>query len=318
MGNERRAGPVESLRNLALALERLAAREAVRGAVSGAADGLRHEIPELDGQLRGIIQDALTVLGRMVHEAAEREQQEPGAAARTLAASAMQGALDVLEAEWQDGGMPFHGFLARINRLLDEVVEFAHSRTDEIRAPADRAGAIARGVVQAASEELLEAVPKLAEDARCLAPLGEEVATKVGRGLVTGIEAKLLEDSDALTGLLERAGRSLVRGLAAGLREELAHTPQVSPEALGATLEKLAERSAAATVRGAGGALEGQGRRWHEALKGTGALRRASRELAGGVLDALGGALRRPVTAAVGAGSALVALSLLAVRWRTA
>jgi hypothetical protein len=309
---------MEALRNLALALERLAAREAVSGAVSGAADGLRQEIPELDGQLRALVQDALTVLGRMVHEAAERERTEPGATAHTLAAAAMQGALEVLEREWQDGGMPFHGFMERLNRLFDEVVEFAHSRTDEIRAPGDRAAAMARGVVRAATEEIHEAVPMLVEDARGLAPLGAEVAAKVGRGLVEGIESKLREDSDVLVGLLERAGRGLIRGLAAGIREELANSPVASSEALGASLEKLAERSAAATVRGAGGALESHARRWREAMRHAGTLRRASRELTGGVLDALGSALRRPAVAAVGAGSALMALSLLTVRWRSA
>ncbi|MFP2903919.1 hypothetical protein ACLESD_02360, partial [Pyxidicoccus sp. 3LFB2] len=218
MGNERRAGPIEALRNLALALNRLAAREVVSGAVSGAADGLRHEMPELDGQLRTIVEDGLTVLARLVHEAAEREHPVPGGAAHTLAAAAMKGALEVLEREWQDGGMPLHGFMTRLNHLFDEAVEFAHSRTDEIRAPGDRAGAMARGVVRGAAEELHEAVPKLAEDARCFAPLGAEVAAKVGRGLVEGIESKLREDSDVLAGLLERAGRGLVRGLASGLR----------------------------------------------------------------------------------------------------
>ncbi len=177
---------------------------------------------------------------------------------------------------------------------------------------------MARAAVRAATDELSEAVPKLAEDARCFAPLGEEVATKVGRGLVEGIESKLREDANVLEGALERAGRGLVRGLAAGIHEELANTPAAAPEALGAALEKLAERSAAATVRGVGGALESQASRWHTALRNTDVLRRVSREFAGGMLEALGGALRRPVTAVVGAGSALVAVTFLAVRWRSA
>jgi hypothetical protein len=318
MANERRTGPIEALRNLALALEHLAAREAVSGAVSGAAEGLRREVTELDGQVRSLVQDALTVLGRLVHEVAEREHRGPGAATRALAASAMQGALEVLEREWQNGGMPFHGFMERLNRLFDEVVELAHSRTDEIRAPGDRAGLVARGVVKAVAEELHEVLPGLAEDARCLAPVGAEVATRVGRGLVEGLESKLREDSDALVGGLERAGRGLVRGLAAGLREELASSPVASEEALGATLERLAERSAAATVRGAGGALEGQGRRWYAALRDVGLPRRLGREFTGGALEALGTALRQPVVTLVGAGSALMALSLLAVRRHTA
>jgi len=109
-----------------------------------------------------------------------------------------------------------------------------------------------------------------------------------------------------------------VRGLAAGLREELASTSLPSAEAMGARLESLAERTAAATVRGAGGALEAQGRRFRDALRRDGALRGLGRELTGGVLEALSAGLRKPLVAAAGAGSALVALSVLAVRWRTA
>ena len=318
MASERRTGPIEALRNLALGLERLAAREAVSGAVSGAAEGLRKEAPELDGQVRELIQDSLTVLGRLVHEAAERERAGAGSAAHTLASSVMQGALEVLEREWENGGMPLRDFIVRLNRLFDEVVEFAHSRTIEIRAPGDRAGLMARGFVKAAAEELHEAVPLLLEDARSLAPLGAEVATQVGRGLVEGLESKLREESADLTRLLEHAGRGLVRGLAAGIREELASSAVASTEVLGASLEKLAERSAAATVRGAGGALESQGRRWHEALRGLGVLRHAGRELTGGVLEAIGAALRRPSVAVVGAGGALMALSWLTVRRRMA
>jgi hypothetical protein len=317
MASERRAGPVEVLRNLALSIERLAAREAATSVVRGAAEGLREELPDqLEGQLRALLQDALTVLGRMAHEAAERERVEPGAAAHTLAASAMQGAIEVLEQEWQNGGLPLHAFIDRLNRLFDEVVAFAHSRTDEIRAPGDRARAMAEGVVQAATQQLHAAVPVLTEDLRSLAPLGAEIASQIGRGLVEGIESKLREDSGALGGLLERAGREMVRGLAAGIREELASSPVASSAALEASLEKLAERTAAATVRGASKALASQTRPMREALKREGTLRQASREIVGGMLEAIGASLRRPLLAAAGAGSALVALTLLSARWR--
>ncbi|WP_309889872.1 hypothetical protein [Archangium sp.] len=289
MATERRSSPMTALRNLALSLERLAAREAASGVVRGAADGLRQELPELDGQLSALLRDALTVLGRLAHEAAEREQVDAGAAAHTLAASATQGMLEVLEREWQDGGMPLHAFVDRLNRLLDEVAEFARSRTDEVRSPGERAEALVEGVVRAAMRQLHEGMPALVEDGRSLAPLGEELASHVGRGLVTGIESKLHEDADALVGLLERAGRGLVRGLAAGIREELASSPVSTGEALGASLEKLAERTTAATLRGAGGALRG-----------------------------LGTSLRRPLLAIAGAGSALLAVTVLSVRWRHA
>lgn len=318
MKNGRHAGPVEALRNLALSLERLAATEAASSVVRGAADGLRKELPGVEGQLRPLLQDVLTILGRLAHEAAERERVDPEAAARSMAGAAMQGALEVLEREWQDGGMPLHAFMERINLLLDEVIEYAHSRTDEIRTPGERAEAMARGLVRATTDELRGAMPGIVEGAQGLAPLGAEVASKVGRGLVEGIESKLREDSDALVGLLERAGRGLVRGLAAGIREELATSPLASGETVAASLETLAERSAAATVRGASGALAGEGRRWRDVLKSDGALRRASRELTGGALEALGAGLRRPLMAVAGAGSALVALTVLAVRWREA
>lgn len=284
MGKERRAGPVEVLRNLALSLERAAAREAASGVVRGAAEGMRQELPELDGQLRTLLQDALTVLGRMAHEAAEHERVDPAAAAHSLSAAAMKGMLEVLEREWKNGGMPLHALVERVNCLFDEIIAFAHSRTDAIRTPGERAQAMAEGMVRAAVRELHEAVPALAEDMGKLAPLGEGIASQVGRGLVEGIESKLREDSEFLMGLLERAGRGVVRGLAAGIREELASSPLATGKALGRD----------------------------------GALRRASRDLTGGLLEALGAGLRRPLLAIAGAGSALVALTLLSVRWRRA
>ncbi len=279
MASVRRQGPVEVLRNLALSLERLAVHEAASGAVRGAADGLRKEVPELDAQLRTLLQDALTVLGRMVHEAAEREPVEPGASAQALAAAAMQGIVDVLEREWQDGGFPLHAFIERLNRLLDGVAEFAHFRADEIRTPGERAQAMAEGMAKVVTQQLHASVPLLAEDLRTLVPVGAELASQVGRGLVEGIESKLREDSSVLESLLERAGRGLVHGLAAGLREELAATPALTRE---------------------------------------GKLRRVSREVTGGALEALMTGLRSPLLAAAGVGSAFMALTLLSMRWRRA
>ncbi|KFE64788.1 hypothetical protein [Hyalangium minutum] len=288
MGKEHRAGPVEVLRNLALSLERMAAREAASSVMRGAAEGIREELPdELERQLHALLQDALTVLGRMAHEAAEREPVEPGATAHTLAAAAMQGVVEVLEREWQDGGMPFHALVERINRLLDEITSFARSRTDEIRTPGERAQAMAEGMVRAAVRELQESLPRL--------------------------KSKLREDGALLGSLFEQAGRGLARGLAAGLREELA-----SGKAVGSSLEELAGRSSAAVVRGASGALKEQAGPWRQAVERDGTLRRASREVTAGVLEALGARLRRPLLALMGAGGALVGLSLFAARWRRA
>ena len=315
MSNERRLGPVELLRNLALSLERTAAHEAASGVVRGAADGLRKEMPELDGQVRTLLQDTLTVLGRLAHEAAEREQVEPGAVAHSMAASAMQGLLEVLEREWQDGGMPLHSFVERLNRLLDGVVDFTHFRAEEIRTPRERAQAITETLVKTAVQQLREEIPALTEELRTLAPLGGEVAARVGQGLVAGIESKLRENPDVFGDLLEHAGRKLVRGLAAGLREELDSSPAVSGEALGASLERLAERTAAATVRGAGGALTSQLRTWRDARAGDGTLRRVTRELTQGALEALGGGLRRPLVAVASVGG-LMTVAMLSMHWR--
>jgi hypothetical protein len=305
------------LRNLAVSLERLAAHEAASSVVRGTADGLRQEMPELEGQLRTLLQDTLTVLGRLAHEAAERQQVDPAAAARAMAASVTQGLLEVLEREWQDGGMPLHSFVERLNRLLDGVVDFTHFRAEAIRTPRERAQAITETMVRTVVQQLREEVPAFAEELRALAPVGEELASKVGRGLVTGVEAKLRENPDIFGDLLENAGRKLVRGLAAGIREELASHPAVSGEALGASLETLAERTAAATVRGVSGALTDEVRTWRNAREGNGTLRRVTRELTQGALEALGAGLRRPLIAVASAGS-LVTLALLSVHWRRA
>ncbi|RKH21490.1 hypothetical protein D7V77_29370, partial [Corallococcus sp. CA041A] len=114
------------------------------------------------------------------------------------------------------------------------------------------------------------------------------------------------------------AGQGLVRGLAAGLHEELATNPKASGEALGATLATLAERTAAATVRGAGGALTQEELRWREAPCNQDLVRRTSREITAGALEALGEQLRRPLRVLAGAGGALIALTVLSSRWRHA
>ncbi|NOK22350.1 hypothetical protein HMI50_35600, partial [Corallococcus carmarthensis] len=178
MGDAGRTGPIEALRNLTLSLQRLAASEVASGVVRGTADGIRKEVPNVDGQLRAVLHDVLTVLARLAHDAAERKSGAPAVATQEFAGAAMEGALKALEREWNDGGLPFHGFVERLNLLFDEVVNFAHSRTDEIRTPGERAQMMARGVVKAATEQLHESLPAIMEDARGMAPLGEEVASK--------------------------------------------------------------------------------------------------------------------------------------------
>lgn len=309
MGIAGRTGPIKALRDMTLSMERRVATEIATGVVRGTADGIREEMPDADGQLRTLLRDALTVLRRMAHKAAEREPGASADATEALAGAAMEGALKALEREWSDGGLPLHSFVERLDQLFDEVMRFAHSRTDEIHTPGERAQVMARGVVKEATEQLHESLPAIMEDARGVVPLGEEVASKVGRGLVLGVESSLREDSAWLLGLVEQAGQGLVRGLAAGLREELAS---------GEALATLAERTAAATVRGAGSALTQEELRWREAPRNEDLVRRTSREVTAGALDALGSRLRRPLMALAGAGSALVALTMLSSRRRHA
>ncbi|RKH75913.1 hypothetical protein D7X99_36715, partial [Corallococcus sp. AB032C] len=211
MGIAGRTGPIDALRNLTLSLQRMVATEIATGVVRGTADGLREEVPDGHGQLNTLLQDLLTVLSRMAHEAAEREPGASAGATEVLAGAATEGALKALEREWNEGGLPLHGFVERLNQLFDEVVRFAHSRTDEIHTPGERAQVMARGVVKAATEQLHDSLPAILEDARGVVPLGEEVAAKVGRGLVLGVESTLREDSAWLLGLVEQAGQGLVR-----------------------------------------------------------------------------------------------------------
>ncbi|RKH88349.1 hypothetical protein D7Y13_41535 [Corallococcus praedator] len=117
---------------------------------------------------------------------------------------------------------------------------------------------------------------------------------------------------------MERAGRGLVRGLAAGLREELAASPLLSADALAASVEKLVERGVATTVRSAGDSLADEAMRWRETPAEGRPLRRAGREFATGVMEALGARLRLPLLAMAGAGSALVALAVVSGRRRNA
>ncbi|RYZ38898.1 MAG: hypothetical protein EOO72_09535, partial [Myxococcaceae bacterium] len=58
--------------------------------------------------------------------------------------------------------------------------------------------------------------------------------------------------------------------------------------------------------------------RWGEAPRHQDLARRTSREVTAGALEALGARLRRPLLVLAGAGSALVALSVLSSRWRHA
>lgn len=312
-------GPAQLLRNLALSLERVATQEAASSAVQGAARGLRAELPdEVEAQVHALLRDTLTVLGRLVHEAAHGERPGPEAAAHAVAGAAMSGALEALEREWNDGGMPLHGLLTRVDRLLDHVGTHADARRTLVEDAEERARAFTYGVVDAGMDRLHESLPQLTEDLRGLVPLGGEVAASVGRGLVEGLGARAREDEAVLGALLEKAGQRLVHGLATAVEAELRARPGAASGAVGAAagaVEAVAERAAAATVRGAVGELVRQAGPLREALALPKAppLREASRQVAAGLFDAVGERLRGRWRATAGM---LLAAALFSVRRR--
>ena len=308
MSEARRSGPADVLRNLALSLERLATQGAAGGVVHGVADGLRGELPdEVEAQLRRLLHDALTVLGRVAQRAALHEAPHAAEAVHDLSAAAMRGALEELEREWADGGMPLHDFMERMNMLLEDVSHYARSRAHVLQSPEGLAGNAVKGAMGQVREEL----PALAQSLRELSPVVAELAEHVGRGLVHGVHGRLHEDPVGLSGLLERAGQGLVHGLAAGMREELKEAQRLgalgpdalSAGALGAHVEHLAESTAEAALRGA--------RRGLTAPGAGEAVRITSRELTRGVLEALS-SLRRPLAAAGAAAGALLTVAFVA------
>jgi hypothetical protein len=241
----RRTHPVEALRGFARSLGGAATQGAASAAVRGAADGLREQMPDRDGQLQALAQDGLALAARLVHEAALREQAAPGTFAHDTAAAAMRGLLGELEAAAKHGGLPLHGLLLRLSHLLDQLDGFAASRQREMVAPGARARSMAEGVVDGAMDRLHEGMPTVAEDLQVLVPAAGSIAYAVGHELLRGLEARAREGSDegseALTQAMERAGEGLVHGVSRGLAAEL--------PALGARLRRPAAWLAA------GGAL---------------------------------------------------------------
>ncbi|MBF5046494.1 hypothetical protein FGE12_29030 [Aggregicoccus sp. 17bor-14] len=302
MADARRSRPTEMIRSLALSIGDLA----TQGATSGVVHGLRSAMPELDGQVRQLLQDTIVALGRIAHEAAEAESAAPKETAHALAAAAARGALEELEREWNDGGMPLHAFAGRINGLLDRLDQYLGSRHRAFQSPDE----FSRGVVAGAAQQLREELPAFADSLRAITPVSAEVAEQIGRGIVSGVQAQLREDPQAFAGLIdrmldgtiERAGRELARGLAAGLREELKSSPQAA-EHLVARLEELAERSAAAAVRGV-----------RSGLPDAASVRTTTAALTRGIFDSL----RRPLAAVAGATGLLLTVGLFTLRPRRA
>lgn len=259
--------PAEVLRNLALSIERVAAQEAASGIVQGAAEGLRSELPELNTQLRHLLRDTLTVLGRMAHEAAQRETVAPEDLEHKLAAAMMSGALQALERELAESGLPLPELLERLNTLFDSLAAQALVTAEQLSRPGDRARSMTAGVVDEVADRMDAVVASVTQELHAVVPLAGEVAEHVGRGVV--------------------------RGLASAVEEELRAHPGVSADGIAASVAGVAEHAAAATVRGAAGELVWQLRPIRSRV-GQGTLRKATREVVGGVLDAFGERLRRP------------------------
>lgn len=309
MSKEARLSPVELLRQLTLSIERLAAQGIASGVVRGATEELRAGMPELDGQLQAVIQDVVTLLGRMVHEAAERPARSPEEWSRLIGEGVVRGAVEELR-RLMPGADTFSGeVVARLNVLLERTTRLAANREQEILTPGTRARLAAAGAVQGALGQLHESMPQLA-------PVAAEFSSQVGRGLVEGLGAKAEEKSDELAAFLERAGRRFVHALVDQMDTELRARWSTREGTVGRALEDTAEQVAAACVRGATGELVRQVRVLSESTSARGFLRRAGHELSSGILAGLVEGLRKPLVVAAGAGSALLVAALLVTRTR--
>jgi hypothetical protein len=203
---DRGGHPVEWLRGIALALERLAVQGVASGAVRGAADELRAGLPdELDARVRALLADGLTALERLAAEAAGPQDvgSRLGAWSRAAAEGAMRGAVEELRRLTPELRPTTQEVLTRVKLWLDRSAAEAAIRARVIREPGDQMRIAAQGAVAGATEQLSVALPQLAEPAA-------ELAARVGRGFVRGTAEELGRQ-------LRLAGRSpLVRAVAAG------------------------------------------------------------------------------------------------------
>lgn len=249
-----RPGLLDVLRKLALSAERAAAREAAGSVVRGATEELREQFPELDGELQELLSDAFTALRRVVRSAAKAGDGTLDETAHSISEAAMRGALDELERQWREGGLPLHDFGEKLNRLLDQVADFAGSRAEHFKNPASRAHTIAASAIDGASSRLRETLPELREGLHTLLPMAHEAAKEVGDGLAQGLVGGTKKHSDELTRALEGAGAAIARGLTAGFVASAKSGVQAVEE-LGPNLVPLATSTAGAVAKGAAAAV---------------------------------------------------------------
>jgi hypothetical protein len=201
---DRGAHPFEWLRGLALSLERLAAQGVASGAVRGAADELKAGVPDdLDAQVRTLLQQGLTVLERLVDEAARSRGSPLGTWSRTTAEGAVRGAVEELRRLVPEMQPTTQELLVRVKQFLERSAAESEERAQVIHAPGDRVRIAAAGAVAGATEQLGVALPQLGAPAA-------EFAARVGRGFVRG-------GTEEVGRQIRLAGRSpLVRAVLAG------------------------------------------------------------------------------------------------------
>jgi hypothetical protein len=201
---ERGTHPVDWLRGLALSLERLAAQGVASGAVRGATQEIRAGVPEdLDVQLRALIQDALTVVGRLVGEAAKTRTSPLESWSRTAAEGAVRGAIEETRRLVPEMRPMNQELFARLKLWLDHSQTESAARTQAIHSPGEIARTAAQGAVAGVTDQLSAALPALATPAA-------EFASRVGRGAVRGVAEELGQQARELGRRTRVAARSPV------------------------------------------------------------------------------------------------------------
>ena len=199
---ERGTHPVDWLRGLALSLERLAAQGVASGAVRGATQEIRAGVPdELDGQLRALIQDALTVVGRLVGEAARSKASPLAAWSGSVGEGAVRGGIEEFRRLVPYAQPMNEELFAHVKAWLDRSETEAAVRTQAVRAPRDVARLAAAGAVAGVTDQLTAALPALAAPAA-------EFASRVGRGAVRGVAEELGQQARELGRRTRVAARS--------------------------------------------------------------------------------------------------------------
>jgi hypothetical protein len=177
--------PVEWLRALALAAERLAARGVAGGAVRGAADELAAELPDdVQAQVRTLIQEGLVVVERLVEEAGRPDSSLLGTWSQTAATGAVRGAVEELRRLVPEMRPMNQQLLRAVTSWLERTSSESAVRAEEIRVPGSRARVKAAGAIAGAVEQLNAALPALAAPAA-------EFASLVGRGVMRGASEEL-------------------------------------------------------------------------------------------------------------------------------